>query len=221
MQLPKTLRARDPDTARLHRDWLRNLPGITGETLTRIAHESDISASTLTRPLKEGEDGHSTLNVRTIAKVVARYGVEPPAGVAALPKGSRSGIGLAEEAAPYRGEPGDPVAAAVKALVGDSLTVTPWTLRTRALELAGYMPGDVVLVDLNGVPKPGDAVCAQVYDWARGRAETVMRVLERATPVDLLVARSLDPELQTPLVVDGERVVVKGVLLPHRLRAAT
>jgi hypothetical protein len=216
MHLPRG----DAVTARLHRAWLSNLPRVTGKPLTRIATESKVSPSTLTRPLQEGEDGVSTLHANTIAKIVAAFGVAPPVGlVLPRPDGSRAGFG--EDAAPYAPEPGDALAAAVAALTGHSNAISPWTLKTRALELAGYLPGDIVLVDLgNTDPQPGDAVCAQVYDWKEGRTETVMRLYERAAPVDLLVARSSDPAFAPPLVVDGERVVIKGVLLRHRLRAS-
>jgi SOS-response transcriptional repressor LexA len=104
--------------------------------------------------------------------------------------------------------------------VGTRNGLTPWILRTRAVELAGYLPGDVLVLDLNATPQPGDIVCAQVYDWSsRNRTETVVRVYDRAPPIELLVARSI--EHHQPIVIDGERVVVKGVFLPHRLRPKT
>jgi hypothetical protein len=209
----------DQATARLHRDWLKRLPDLTGRKLTTLAKEINVSPSTLTRPVSEGEDGTSTLHATTIAKIVAHTGAPPPTDLAGPPARGRTGAprGFEEEAVPYRPLAGDPVAAAVLALIAGRNAVDPWTLRTRALELAGFLPGDIVLVDLNAAPQPGDAVCAQVYDWPRMKAETVMRVLIAAPPVQLLVARTVDPEF-TPLVVDGERVVVKGVVLPHRLR---
>ena len=37
---------------------------------------------------------------------------------------------------------------------------------------------------------------------------------------DILHAASLDEGLRRPLVVDNEQVIIKGVLLPHRLRPA-
>jgi hypothetical protein len=36
-----------------------------------------------------------------------------------------------------------------------------------------------------------------------------------------LIAASLDEHLRKPLVVDDERVIIKGVLLAHRLRPDT
>lgn len=206
-------------TAKIHRAWLRKLPSAIGKSLTAVAKEINISPSTLTRPLKEGDDGTSTLHANTIQKVVDRFGIAPPADVTAAPlSGRRELQGFGEEAQPYQSRSGDPVEAALRAL-GAGRTVAPWTLGTRALEFAGYMPGDVVLVDLaNASPQPGDAVCAQVYDWQNNRTETIMRVFERASGVNLLVAKTADMTIRQPHVVDGEKVVIKGVLLPHRLR---
>lgn len=216
MQLPRG----DAGTAKAHRDWLRDLPRLTGEPLTRIAQKSNVAPSTLTRPLQGGEHDTSTLHAHTIEKIVAAFGVDPPPGVAPpRPEGARAAF--REDAAEYTPEPHDPLAGALQALRGGSNAIAAFTVKTRAIELAGVLPGDVVLVDLNNVdPVPGDIVCAQVYDWGRMRAETVMRVFERAAPVDLLVSRSADQAFAAPIVVDGERVVVKGVLLPHRLRPA-
>jgi hypothetical protein len=216
MQLPRG----DQATARLHRDWLKSLPAITGKKLTTLAKEIKVSPSTLTRPVSEGEHGTSTLHAATITKIVAHTGVAAPADMTGSPLRGRTGAlrGFGEDAVPFAPEPGDAIAAAVKALTGGSNTIAPFTLRSTALELAGFMPGDIVLVDLNASPRAGDAVCAQVYDWPNMRAETVMRIYASAPPVALLIARSTDPAL-VPLVVDGDRVLVKGVLLPHRLRA--
>jgi SOS-response transcriptional repressor LexA len=81
-------------------------------------------------------------------------------------------------------------------------------LRSRCLEVAGYVPGDVLMVDMNAKPEQGDVVCAQVYDRL-GRAETVFRIFEDP----FLVASSLDGTFFKPLLIDNERVVVRGVVV--------
>jgi lambda repressor-like predicted transcriptional regulator len=206
----------DLATARLHRDWLRKLPAITGKSLTSIAEQAGIARSTLTRPLKKADRGISTLNARSIERVIAAFGVPAP-GTPADGRAARRM--LAEDAVPYEAARGDPLREAVAVLIAGRNNITTWTLRTRALELLGFLEGDVVLVDLSqDQPQPGQAVCAQIYDWPRLKAETVMRIYERAGGVELLLACTLDATLRTPLQVDGERVVIKGVLLPHRLR---
>jgi transcriptional regulator with XRE-family HTH domain len=177
---------------------------------TRVATEAGLSPSTLSRLLK----GISAPNASTITKLQKYSGISFFGGGPSAPLTFR---GLAEDAVPFDAKSADPaVSAAIKALIGGRKAADPWTMRTRALERIGYLPGDIVIVDLGRLPEAGDAVCAQVYDWRRAAAETVMRVYEPP----YLVAASLDEGLRRPLVVDNDQVVIKGVLLPHRLRPA-
>ena len=137
-----------------------------------------------------------------------QFGGEPSA-----PSGSR---GLAEDAVRFDAESADPtVSAAITALIGDRQAAVAWTIRTRALECIGYLPGDIVIVDLGCQPARGDVVCAEVYSLGRQDAEMVMRIYEPP----ILAAASFDEQLlRRPLMVDDARVTIKGVVLPHRLR---
>jgi hypothetical protein len=205
--------ARDEQTSRQHREYLRRVIEHTRKPATRIAKEIGVAASTLTRLLKAPEGSTATLHARTISKLQGYSGILlfASADVSAQP-GPR---GFAEDAVPFEAKDADSaLSAAIKALIGERQAADPWTIRTRALERIGFMPGDIVIVDLGRRPEAGDAVCAQVYDWGRSDAETVMRLYEPP----FLVAASLDEQLRRPLVVDNERVIIKGVLLPHRLR---
>jgi hypothetical protein len=201
--------ARDEETSRQHRDYLRRVIAHTRKPPTRIAKEVGVAASTLTRLLKD--DSTATLHARTITRLQEYSGIsffgDPSAGPAFR--------GLAEDAVPFEAKDADPeILAAIKALIGGRRAADPWTIRSRALEQRGYLRGDIVIVDLGRRPEAGDLVCAQVYDWRRAAAETVMRLYEPP----YLVAPSLDESLRRPLVVDNEQVIIKGVLLPHRLR---
>ena len=201
----------DQETSRLHREYVRLVVERTGKAATRIAKELGIAPSTLTRLLKE-ESSSATLHARTLRKLQEYSGISFFAGDPSAPPTFR---GLAEDAVPFDAKSADPaVSAAIKALIGGRKAADPWTIRTRALERLGYLPGDIVIVDLGRRPEAGDAVCAQVYDWRRAAAETVMRLYEPP----YLVAASLDEGLRRPLVVDNEQVIIKGVVLPHRLR---
>lgn len=86
-----------------------------------------------------------------------------------------------------------------------------WQIRTPALSLMGYMPGDYMLVDTLAAERAraGDVVVAQIYDNAKGRAVTVLRRFE--PPV--LVAASPDPDDRRVHVVDGVNVVVRGTVV--------
>lgn len=196
------------------RDWLRKLPALTGKSLTAIATDIGVAVSTLTRPLSPDDPGTSTANQRTIDKIVAAYAVEPPdfGGRGGNAQG-RPLRGFFEDATRYEPKSGDALALAVRALIAGQPNADPWVIKTRALELAGYLPGDVVVVDLSRQPALGDAVCAQInIDFRRGTAETVMRIYERAGATDVLVAASMDPGLRQPIAID-QRAAIKGVIV--------
>jgi len=88
--------------------------------------------------------------------------------------------------------------------------VDVWEVRGRSLSLIGYLPGDRILVDTGAADRAlsGDAVIAQVYDWAQGSAKTLLRQLQ--TPV--LVSHSPDAGDWKAHVVDQDRVIIKGVV---------
>lgn len=203
----------DQMVSRMHREFVRRVVETTKTAPTRIATDLKIAPSTLTRILNEPDDGKATLRATTIAKLERYSGLTAPTIDA--PEGTMSSPGLREDAVPFDFSHSDTsVAAAIKAIVGSKKNVDTWTIRSRALECAGYMPGDTVLVDLSSTPRAGEPVCAQVYNWRGGSAETVMRLFEPP----YLIAATFDPTLRKPLLVDDDRVVIKGVILPHRLR---
>jgi hypothetical protein len=206
----------DQETSRLHREYVRLVVEHMRKPPTRIAKDLGIAPSTLTRQLNAPDGSTATLHARTLRKLQDYSGIPPLyGGDPSVPPAAR---GFGEDAVPFDAKGADPaVSAALKALIGGRKAADPWTIRTRALERIGFLPGDIVIVDLGRRPEAGDAVCAQVYDWRRAAAETVMRLYEPP----YLVAASLDEGLRRPLVVDNEQVVIKGVVLPHRLRPGT
>lgn len=106
------------------------------------------------------------------------------------------------------GDAGKRIAAA---LGGDRPGIDIWQVKSPAMALQGYLPGDLMLVDTHAAErtKPGDTVIAQVYDNAQGTASTILR--RYAPPV--LVAASSDPDDQKVHVVDGSNVVVRGKVI--------
>jgi transcriptional regulator with XRE-family HTH domain len=117
-------------------------------------------------------------------------------------------MGVADgDVAPYAGvrETARPFMASVG---GDRPGVEAWTVATSAMQIAGYLPGDHILVDRqqSETCRAGDAVIAQCYDLASGAAQTVFRLYE--PPV--LVAASARSEDQGVRVVDGRNVLLLG-----------
>lgn len=204
-QLPRG----DHATAKLHREWLRQVVADHGIAPTTLAKQARIAPSTLTRPLSEGDEGTSTLHAATIEKIIALTGAKPPG----FPRRATRAGGLSEEAKPYEESGGGSIDAALRAIAGHRNAADPWVIRSRALELAGFLPGDVVVVDLNAVPQTGDVVCAQTnIDFTSGTADTVIRLYERAGSAFVLSAATMDGAIRKLIPVD-ERVALKGVVI--------
>lgn len=123
-------------------------------------------------------------------------------------------IGFSEgDAAPWSGKPNSPQGwqDIVKGLGGDKAGADVWIVSSDALVLAGYLPGDLILVDTHQseLCRPGDAVIAQVYNGQTGSATTLLRKFQ--PPV--LVAANTNPEDQKVHIVDGENVVIRGKVI--------
>lgn len=206
------LRMRNPRDEQL--EWLQAVKAATGLSSTALANKAKVAQSTITN--FEKPDWPHPLSTRTVTKIENATGMRM--GPQPRPRGMRD-----SEAEPF--DPNgavDPISVLLRQAVTSSNALACWTLQSRALESAGYLPGDVLIVDMNAKLAPGDVVCAQLYDWARSRAETVFRIWEPPA----LVSATMDPDLRKPFVVDSENVVIKGVVVgtlrprPVRPRAA-
>jgi transcriptional regulator with XRE-family HTH domain len=186
------------------RAWLRQVLETKGWTPNQLAKAAQVSASTLSRALN---DDRFTTGIPTIEKVVRATGLPPPEGIG-ITKGKLGTGGFREpEATPMPARSSDNDA---------DPNLSEWRLNSRALELAGYLPGDFVELNQTLAPSGDDVVCAQVYDISRGTAETVFRIFDPP----YLVTRSLDERVsRKPLLIDNERVRVVGtVVRSWRLR---
>jgi hypothetical protein len=85
-----------------------------------------------------------------------------------------------------------------------------WRITSRVLELAGYRPGDVVLVDFTVTPQADDIACVEMYDFISGTTKTRFRVYNPP----FLETATMDPRLkEAPVLVDGKSVVVVGTVV--------
>lgn len=192
------------DTKRDLKNWVRALADHTGLAPSALGKRAGMSGTTVTRFLASDDD--SMLSTDKIA-MLAKY-----AGVRPHEYPNRRGGFSEAEAEPYR-EPEvlnaiDGSARAIRELCMGRNGRDPWTIRTAVLDLAGILPGDVVIVDLAKQAKSGDLVCAQVYDWRADRAETIMRMYDPP----FLVSQSHTLPSTKPLMVDDDAVVIKGVI---------
>lgn len=191
--------------------WVRDVIRQTGIKATPLAKAAGLAPSTLLRTLDPENPGY--LDAASIGKIVKKFGMPPPDlfGGASSRTGAPSGFPepeLRELDAP------------AQSFAGVSLTPNQFVraVATRALELAGYLPGDLVLIDMALAPGADDVVIAQVYNLERGTAETVLRAYDPP----YLVVRTADPRCRAkPLLADGTQVKIMGtVVRALRLRAS-
>lgn len=198
----------------LQRRWLQEIANLTSLKPSQIATRAGVSDTTLTR-LANDKNYSGTLSALTIERIKETFRVPGPDEYSAARRLGLAGLTEAQEFA-ADGEP-PALVAAITALIAGREGVDPWRLKTDALVDAGYLAGDIVLVDLNAAPAPQDAVCAQIYDWQRGGAETVWRIYDPP----FLVAAARDRTAFKPVLVDNDRVAIKGVVVgmvrPHAL----
>lgn len=181
------------------REWLHDVMRRTGLKPTPLAKGADLAPSTLLRALDPGSSG--SLERRSIEKIVQKYGVPPPAIYSDPATARAGGFGEPELVSILRPHTDE------RPLLN---TEGDWEIRTRALELAGYLPGDKVRADSAMKPRPRDVVVAQVLDHVRGGAETVLRVYDPP----FIITDTADPaSKRKPLFVDGTTVSIWGVVV--------
>ncbi|RWR34977.1 XRE family transcriptional regulator [Sinirhodobacter populi] len=119
--------------------------------------------------------------------------------------------GFAEsDAGPWAGRPAEhQKTTTIAEAFGAGPGIDVWQIRTSSMCLAGYLPGDFMLVDTHQAErvKAGDVVVAQVYS-PRG-AKTVLR---RWMP-PVLIAHAAPTEEEPVYVVDNDNVAIRGKVI--------
>lgn len=188
---------------RQSREWLREVIESTGKTPNAIAKKAGVSVANLGKLLNQADWPHP-LSETVKLKISRAWDVPLPGAPMATPK--KESRGFAEpEAVRYRPEPGQMLPQAT----GNGLDW--WELRTNFLDLEGLLPGDKVLIDLNRPAKNNDIVIAQLTVES-GRVETIIRKFE----APMLTCHSTSRVYPRPEFVDGERVIIMGVVAEAR-----
>jgi len=201
------------------RAWLLEVVDRTKLKPSQLATGAGVSDSTITR-LLNNKDYSGTLAPETVERIKETYKVPGPEEYAS--RGRAMLIGLSEAARfEPRKEKGE-LAAIVTAILRGRPNFEAWRLKTQAMEDGGYLPGDIVFVERAAgevLARPQDAVCAEVLDYQHGSAETVWRVYDPP----FLVAAAHERTAYKPILVDGDRVKIVGVIResyrPHSLSA--
>lgn len=183
--------------------WLKAIQDETGWNWSELARRAGITHATLSKFIND-KGNTAELSIGTVGKIAAVSPIPHYENArAAMPAGFDE-----REASPFDALAAndDVVSRAVAAMKAGHNNIESWTLRTNALENAGYRAGDVLIVDSSLAPKPGDVVIAQIYDM-QGGAETAFRIYHKP----YLVASSNSPRHLMPTLID-QRVDVRGVV---------
>lgn len=140
-----------------------------------------------------------------LTEVLEKTGMSEPQAAQQFAQGFSEG-----DAAPFVGaSPDAQRTRSIAEVFGARPGVDIWRISTASMSLAGYLPGDFVLVDTHQAErvKAGDVVIAQVYS-PRG-AKTVLR---RWMP-PVLIAHAAPTEDEPVYVVDNDNVVIRGKVI--------
>jgi transcriptional regulator with XRE-family HTH domain len=189
------------------RAWLKSILASTGWTATELSRRAHLSQTTLTRFLNDPEYSND-LSRRTIQAIAHAAQVPQPGFV---PERSRARGFSDSDAVHYSAESSKDAAISrmIQGLTSQN-GIDPWVMKTRALEHAGYLPDDILIIDLNASPVTRDAVCAQIYDASGTRAETIMRIWQPP----YLIGFSSDEAFQRPILLDNpDMISIRGVII--------
>lgn len=201
----------DPDEHReALRQWLTDSLQARGITATRAAKENKIATTTLTKFLND-PNYKFTPSLRIVTRLEHYFGNSAPRA-----SGGNNAMsvveGLQVEPARMRIE----LRKAIEALIAGRRAEV-WELHSRSMEIAGYLPGDVVVVDPHEQPIDGDVVAADVFNPATGTRRPVFRRFQKP----YLVAASFEPIFAAPMLIDDKLVIVKGVVTDRISRRST
>jgi hypothetical protein len=190
------------------REWLQKIIELTGHKPSQIALRSHVSDTTLTRFLNNPAHAHS-LSQTTIDQIKLAYGIPGPEEFAG--RGVMLGLYEADEI-------NDLSHVAQGLPANGSNSRRAWRLKTEALAAVGYLPGDILIVDINVTALPHDVVA-------------ISQVMEHGNPVikfrvfnpPYLMAAPLERVTLKPMLLDNERITMIGPVVesyrPHRLSA--
>jgi len=186
--------------------WLSAVAQHLNLSLSELAKNAGLAPSTVTRYFYD-RSNKLGLSKRSLDAISAYSGVPYPTMPGQRTVGGFGSPDMVPFGDEERLDYPDWVSSSVKIATAGRNGVEPWQIKSRALDMLGYLPGDILLIDRNKRPKAADVVCAQVTDLATGSTQTVLRRYEPP----FIVAHSAKMGPQRPELVDDERVTIIGV----------
>lgn len=193
------------DLIKRQREWLQEVLSKTGWNQTKLSKKANLSPSTLSHFLSGTRDGHA-LTSRTISAIeqVSGLAFDGRKMSPAFPTGGSHNDGQVLDDA-FSAEHSE----VLDVLLSQGAGRSAYVLTSGALRLAGYVPGDVLVVDPSIEPEDNDLVLAQATDAEDGAKRIVFRIFCQP----YLVAPGMDAKDRFPLVVDRYHTKIRGVVV--------
>lgn len=171
------------------RIWLKSIVTTKGATLSAIAKEAKVSQPTITRFVNDPQYPYE-LSARTIRLIETTFGIPAP----------RSRTFEDSSVATFETR----AAAAAKTHGGARERIMAMD---DALDLRGVRRGDLLEIDAQAQPRPGDVVQAELRAGLKSR-EMAVRIYDPP----YLMAHSTTYELNRPILIEPGRARVLGVV---------
>lgn len=187
-----------------YRDWIAQLMAQHDiATVSELARSAGLAESTLTR-LMNPEGPGNIPREGTIAKIEQRFNTRRPATRTGRNDGTEQSCA-------------DPLGTAlaitekIRAIVANDApdeTDEAYLVGDRALDLAGYLPNDIILVDPSIRPETGDIVALRFRTGPMKSRTLTLRIHD----APFLTAHSTDETLRRPILIDPDRIEIVGVV---------
>lgn len=189
---------------RATKEWILAVADYLHLSPSRLALNAGAAASTLTRFLNDTTNT-LTITQRTLDMIATYSGVP----VHKMPGQKPRGLGD-EDVVPYNMADINVPAwmhDAINAIVREKNNTEVWIAKGWALDIAGILPNDAIVIDYSRKPQNGDVVLARIHDANGNDPQQVLRLYE----APYLMAHSAKLGVQRPLVVDEHLVSIMGV----------
>ena len=202
---------------------IRELRDKLGMTVDELANEAGLSQGYVSR-LESGRRGKRGLTAATAERLALALKTSP-AEVMGIPGAGNSAASritlphqMEEDAEPYDAQHDDLLLAFVK----KRKNVSPYIVKSDALDQAGIHKGDIVFLDISSETvsnvQPLDPVLAQLYahtETAQGASLAMNKtrtLLRQFVPPSLLITNTSGDNAPI-LNIDTEAVAIKGVII--------
>ncbi|MGN8170466.1 helix-turn-helix domain-containing protein [Agrobacterium sp. 22117] len=179
------------------RDWLQSIMTERNMSPIELAKFAGVSPTTVYRAIDVNSE--FTTTTKTLEKIATAVGRQPP-GPTYLD---------ADHIKPWNSVSGLEAVDVPNGLILPAALdhhFQAYRILDRSLELEGYLPGDIVVIDEDVAPSAGDIVCVDLSGQRPGGSSRVLRLFEPP----YLMSRSIDRRIEPAPILLDRSVEIRG-----------